>query len=337
MVIYRDNKRKTNYISKKINKNKKPYSPPYRRFTGILNDYLSKCSFGKYYWRKAIDGNGYQTIGNNDYQQDYGFHFRIGHLSATVVCDGHGKDPNNLSYHPHVGRDMCDWLRPQLLEKMRVWKIEKGTLPTKMELNDWWVKEIDWLAHIDDHEYYLRCGSTVAIALCDHTTGNVLTLQLGDSDIYFGSYRVDNRHKIRDIGKELNQRFDIRITNNGCRVNHGPNTLGVGDWFYYGTKERHIEVIKKMVSIREFFVCHRTPIICMTDGVYDWINYTTNLIKYPIGKVWDILMVGTKPQEIARNVVEGAIYLGLRFGRKWCEKTKFGPEADNMTAIVGII
>ena len=334
MTIYR-NSNKKQYVSGR-NRSKK-YSPPYRRFSFLLNSYLSRWDFGKYYWRKPIEGFGYQTVGNNDYQQDYGFHFRTGHLSATAVFDGHGKHPTDLNYHPHVGRDFCDWIRPKLLDKMNNWKRSLGTLPTRQLLKDWWQKELDWLELLDDFEYYLRCGTTVAIALCDHTTGNVLTLQFGDSEIYFGTYRVENKQKIRDVGKELKQRFDLRITNSGKRINHGPNTLSVGDWFYYGTKERHIEVIKNMVTVREYIVKHKTPIICMTDGVYDWVKYTTDLIKYPINNVWKFLMVGSKPQEIARNLIEGSIYLGLRFGRSWAIKTKWGPEADNMTAIVGVI
>lgn len=335
MTNYHSSKNKKKYISKR--KWGKPYSAPYCRFSNILNKYLDKWFFGKYYWRKVIGGHGYQTIGNNNYQQDYGFHFRTGHLSATVVCDGHGKDPTNLKHHPHVGSDICDWLRPQLLNKLNYWKKSKGTLPSKDELHNWWKYDLDWLAHINDNEYYLRCGSTVAIALCDHTYGNVLTLQLGDSEIYFRNYRVEHRQKIIDCGKELRERFGVRITNNGKRVNHGPNTLAVGDWFYYGTKETQIEVIQKMVSIKEFIVKHNTPIICMTDGIHDWVEYTSNIVKYPIKNVWKILMAGSKPQEIARNLVEGSIYLGLRFGRKWCHTSEYGPEADNMTAIVGII
>ena len=334
MVIYENPNRKK-YISRR--NRSKPYKPPYRRFSSLLNGYLSRWDFGPYYWRKPIAGNGYQTVGNNDYQQDFGFHFRTGHFSATVICDGHGKHPTDLEYHPQVGRDFCDWIRPQLLNKLNYWKKSLGTLPNKADLRDWWENDLDWLELLNDNEYYLRCGTTVAIALCDHTTGNVLTLQLGDSEIYFKTYRVDNKQKIRDCGRDLKQRFDLRITNNGRRINHGPNTLGVGDWFYYGTKERHIQVIKKMVSIREFIVRHGTPIICMTDGVFDWMSYTTGLIKFPIEQLWKILMVGSKPQEIARNLIEGSIYFGLRFGRNWCDKTRWGPEADNMTAVVGII
>lgn len=334
-MIVSNNRNKGRYIVYR-NRNKK-YSLPYKRFTAILNKYLSGCFFGKYYWRERVGGHGYQSVGNNDYQQDYGFHIRVKNVSATVVADGHGyiyeKDD---SFRPNVGMDFCEWLRPQLLRKINEWVKTIGLLPNCLEVQKWW-KELDWLELYGDYDYYVNCGTTVSIALCDHNIGNVISLQLGDSEIFFGNYKVDNNHKIRNCKKELIQKFDLKITG-GKRINDGPNTLGIGDWFYYGSKEKSIDVIINMTCIREFLVRHKTPIICMTDGIYDWIKYMSVLTKYPINKIWDGIIHGDKPQEIARNIVEGTIYLGLCFGRNWCKiSDDYGPKADNMTAIVGIV